>query len=60
VVVSYYDDPRLSDLYRGWLKIDCSRNKHLSQSGQDPRRTMAPEVLLINGCAAKEEMLHGD
>lgn len=27
VVVSYYDDPRLDDLYPDWHKIDCTRTK---------------------------------
>lgn len=51
VVVSYYEHPRLADLYPGWTKVDCSTTKALaSQSSRDGANdTKAPEVLLING-----------
>ena len=49
-VVSYYDHEILADLYPGWTKIDCSRPKHLSaQNARGAVRSIAPEVLLING-----------
>ncbi len=50
VVVSYYDDPRLEELYRGWTKIDCSTNKAMPSSGMrdGTHTTVAPEVLLVN------------
>jgi DNA adenine methylase len=58
VVVSYYDHPRLAELYparcadgrRGWTKIDCSRHKHLyTQNKRGSKKYEAPEVLLVNG-----------
>lgn len=50
VVVSYYDHPALASLYDGWIKVDCSRPKHLSnQNRRGAVRATAPEVLLING-----------
>lgn len=50
VVVSYYDHEILADLYPGWMKIDCSRPKHLaSQNKRGMVRATAPEVLLVNG-----------
>lgn len=49
VVVSYYDDPQLGDLYPGWLKLDRSRNKHLAtQARRGSIAVTAPEVLLVN------------
>ena len=53
VVVSYYDHPRLADLYpaRFWIKRDVSLTKNIvSQSMRDRKgKTVAPEVLLLNG-----------
>lgn len=52
VVVSYYDSPKLAELYPApqWTKIDCTRFKNLSvQNGREQERTTAPEVLLVNG-----------
>ncbi len=53
VVVSYYDDPRLDELYPAdrWTKVKCYRHKALSnQSKRDKTGAdVAPEVLLING-----------
>lgn len=60
VVVSYYDDPRLAELYKGWTKIDCSLSKSLSVQGKrGSTNKQAPEVLLVNGPAfgAKQEGL---
>lgn len=49
VVVSYYDDPCLMDLYPGWTKIDHPRHKHLHvQNRRGSARKLAPEVLLVN------------
>lgn len=49
VVVSYYADPRLAELYPGWRQVECARNKHLSlQSRRGARGDAAPEVLLVN------------
>lgn len=51
VVVSYYDDPRLDDLYPGWTKVDCTMSKSLGSQGRrdSTNTTTAAEVLLING-----------
>jgi DNA adenine methylase len=49
VVVSYYDDPRLQDLYPGWTmhKIEVSKAIAMQGSrGKNDRR--ATEVLLVN------------
>lgn len=50
VVVSYYDHPRLTELYPDWTKIDHRRSKHLHvQFKRGAKRSEAPEVLLVNG-----------
>jgi DNA adenine methylase len=50
VVVSYYDTPRIRELYLGWTFIDCSRLKNLhQQNGRGQRSKQAPEVLIVNG-----------
>lgn len=53
VVVSYYDDPRLAELYpaKRWTKLAFDVAKGLAQQGRRGKegRTAAPEVLLING-----------
>lgn len=50
IVVSYYDCPRIRELYAGWTFMDCARNKNLhSQNGRGARKTEAPEVLIVNG-----------
>jgi len=50
VVVSYYDCPRVRELYQGWEFIDCSRNKNLhTQNGRGSRQQTAPEILIVNG-----------
>lgn len=53
VVVSYYDHPRLAELYPGWTRLDCSRVKHLGNLSplKPVGKRIAPEVLLINGPA---------
>ncbi len=54
VVVSYYEHPRLAELYPGWQKVPLAVSKAMAnmgrrhQSGAIP----APEVLLINRAAA--------
>ena len=63
VVVSYYDDPRLAELYPGWTKrtVYCNKNLHV-QNRRGSTKTVAPEVLLINGpsyAAADEPLLAG-
>jgi DNA adenine methylase len=50
IVVSYYDHPRIRELYDGWTFIDHARQKHLhAQNGRGARPKQAPEVLIING-----------
>lgn len=50
VVVSYYADPRLEDLYPGWRVRPVSVAKGMVNSGKrdGKGRTDAPEVLLVN------------
>lgn len=49
-VVSYYDHPRLKDLYPGWTVVRCDMNKALAaQNKRGAVRAKAPEVLIING-----------
>lgn len=55
VVVSYYDDPKLDELYPGWEKIDCTRQKNLHvQNRRGSSKSDAPEVLLVNGPVIEE------
>lgn len=50
VIVSYYKDPELSDLYAGWTFAEHMQTKNLHiQNKRGSKRVDAPEVLLING-----------
>ena len=50
VVVSYYDCPRVRELYDGWTVLEHYRQKHLhAQNGRGARPKQAPEILLVNG-----------
>lgn len=50
IVVSYYDTPRVRELYDGWTFVCHTRQKHLhAQNGRGARPKEAPEVLIING-----------
>jgi len=51
VVVSYYADPRLANLYPGWRLQPIDVAKSLVNSGKRDEKgaTKAPEVLLVNG-----------
>lgn len=50
IVVSYYDCPRIRQLYDGWTFVEHTRQKHLhAQNGRGARPKEAPEVLIING-----------
>lgn len=52
IVVSYYDSPRVRQLYEGWTFIEKTMNKQLhAQNGRGARKTEAPEVLIVNGPA---------
>jgi site-specific DNA-adenine methylase len=50
IVVSYYDHPRIRELYKGWTFVEHTRQKHLhAQNGRGARPKDALEVLIING-----------
>lgn len=50
IVISYYDCPRIRELYEGWTFIEHTRQKHLhAQNGRGSRPKDAPEILIING-----------
>ena len=50
IVVSYYDCPRVRELYEGWNFIDCTMQKNLhAQNGRGARPKTAPELLIVNG-----------
>lgn len=51
VVVSYYEHPRLSQLYPGWTKISIDVSKAMASQGKRDKANdiRATEVLLING-----------
>ncbi|MEM8876028.1 MAG: DNA adenine methylase [Planctomycetota bacterium] len=50
VVVSYYADDRLQQLYPGWWSVDASTTKALHSQGRrdSTHAAVAPEVLLCN------------
>lgn len=49
VVVSYYADPMLTDLYPGWEQLNFTRLKNLSTQGRRGAvKQTAPEVILVN------------
>lgn len=59
VVVSYYEHPDLASLYPGWTKVNVHTRKALvCQSARDMKgvKSVAPEVLLINGPSFAKEM----
>lgn len=50
VVISYYDEPELSDLYPGWTKRVIEVSKALAHQGRRGENDVkAREVLLVNG-----------
>lgn len=49
VVVSYYDSPRVRELYAGWTFVECSRHKHLTTTAGSNGQKNAPEILILNG-----------
>lgn len=50
VVVSYYDDPLLGELYPGWHRREFDVSKAMASSGKRGKRGVrACEVLLLNG-----------
>ena len=55
VIVSYYDDPRLAELYPGWHQEKIIVSKALANQGQRGRKDVkATEVLLVNQPVVKE------
>jgi DNA adenine methylase len=52
IVVSYYDDPRLCDMYPGWFRNEITVTKALSNQGMRPKKNAKAskviEVLLVN------------
>ena len=49
VLLSYYDSPRLAELYPGWHKVTVSAPRKMKHVGGGDQETVAaPEVLLIN------------
>ena len=61
VVVSYYEHPRLAELYPGWSKRTVSIAKSLVNQGKRDQvgATKAPEVLLVNGPLAASSVSPG-
>jgi DNA adenine methylase len=56
IVVSYYDCPRVRELYRGWTFVSKTRHKHLHvQNSRGAGKKEAPEVLIINGPSYAKE-----
>ena len=56
VIVSYYDHPRIREIYRGWTFVDHTRQKQLhSMNGRGQRKQDANEVLIINGPSYAKE-----
>lgn len=50
VVVSYYDHPRIRQLYRGWTIVEHTSQKNLHvQNRRGEGSCEAPEILIING-----------
>jgi len=50
VVVSYYDHPKLAELYSRWTRVEIEVSKAMSHAGnRGANQTKATEVLLING-----------
>lgn len=50
IVVSYYDSPRIRELYKGWTVLEHSRRKHLHvQNGLHGQEKDAHEILIVNG-----------
>lgn len=49
IIVSYYDSPRVRELYDGWTFHVHTMNKQLhAQNGRGARKKEAPEVLITN------------
>lgn len=50
VIVSYYENPDLRELYKGWTFVNHTRQKNLHvQNRRGAGECDAPEILIING-----------
>lgn len=51
VVLSYYDEPEMREMYAGWTWVSCPITKGLVNQGRRDEEGVvaAPEVLIING-----------
>lgn len=50
IVVSYYDHPRVRELYADWAVLTCYRQKNLARAnGKSLQPDEAQEILLVNG-----------
>ena len=58
VVISYYDHPRLHELYAGWTFRDCSIHKNIAAQNRRgiQGRVEAPEILIINGASYSKNL----
>ena len=61
VVVSYYEHPKIAELYPDWTIVDCPTTKSLVNQGMRDQSAVAiaPEVLIINGPSLTESALFG-
>lgn len=50
VIVSYYDHPKVRELYHGWRFVECPTTKAMVNQGMRDKKgtTVAPEVLIVN------------
>jgi DNA adenine methylase len=58
VIVSYYDHPRLAELYPGWTRRTFNVSKSMANAnGRGKSEARAAEVLLINGPSLSSPVL---
>jgi DNA adenine methylase len=55
VVISYYDHPRLRELYPSWNIVACPMNKNMSSVSSPSKPKVANEILLINAPSFTKE-----
>lgn len=61
VVVSYYDDPMIREIYAGWTVRSVARQKNLhAQNKRGTAKSEAPEILLMNGPSRAGEEANAD
>jgi len=57
IVVSYYDDSRLKDMYPGWSRFEIVVSKAMANQGSRGNKDVkVKEVLLVNGKLETEEL----